>query len=208
MATRSKKHIFVVDDDECILDVVCQILKSAKYECTCFLNANDCMRQLRKSRCDLLITDVKMPGKNGIELLRQVKRFAPWLPVIMISAYADIQTAVKATKAGALNFIEKPVDLQKLLALVKSALKQHAPSKYLHSKSLSETEKKILNLVLQGKSSKEIARILHRSPRTIEYHRNHIMHKLGVDNLVDLVKQTLANVPKIRKSPQVGRTKD
>ncbi|MHC4571259.1 MAG: response regulator transcription factor [Planctomycetota bacterium] len=205
MTLGSKKHIFVVDDDKCILDIVSLILKRARYECTCFLDADDCLRQLHTGQCDLLISDVKMPGKNGIELLIHVKRFAPWLPVIMISCYADIQMAVQAVKAGAFDFIEKPADSQKLLAVVKSALKQHAPHRFLHGKSLTGTEKMILNLILHGKSNKEMARILHRSIRTIEYHRNHIMHKFGVDNLVDLVKRALAKVPERKNLPKAGR---
>jgi len=123
MTNSYREHIFVIDDDQDMLDIVSLILKRAKYECTCLANAYDCVRQLHTNQCDLLIVDVRMPGKGGIQLLTEVKHFAPWLPVIMISGYADIQMAVQALKAGAFDFIEKPVYGRKLLAAVRSALK-------------------------------------------------------------------------------------
>ncbi|MHC4193596.1 MAG: response regulator transcription factor [Planctomycetota bacterium] len=198
MDTGSKEHVFVIDDDQDILTVVSLILKRAKYECTCFARAYDVVQQLQTNQCDLLIVDVRMPGKSGMKLLKEVKRFAPWLPVIMMTGYAEIRMAVQAVKAGAFDFIEKPVDSRTLLAAVRSALKQHDGSKSFASESLTTTEKTILNLILHGKSNKEIARILHRSTRTVEYHRNHIMHKLSVHNLADLVKRAMAVVPESR----------
>ena len=130
-----------------------------------------------------------MPEKDGIELLTDVKHLAPWVPVLMITGYGDIPTAVKAMKAGAVDFIEKPLDKKNFVRKIKSILKKNVSAHPDLGNSLTRAEKKILQLVIKGMSNKEIAVLLHRSSRTIEVHRAHIMHKLGVDNLVDLVKR-------------------
>lgn len=189
MRANSKEHIFVVDDDACICDAMSLNLKKAKFECTCFENADDCLEQLHTRSCDLLVTDIKMPDKDGIELLAEAKRMAPWLPVLVMTSYGNIPLAVKAVKAGAESFIEKPLQWENFLELVKSIIKQNEPSDLLRGKLLTETEKIVLRLILQGKSNKAIACILDRSVRTIEVHRSHIMHKLDVDNVVNLVKR-------------------
>jgi two-component system response regulator FixJ len=165
------------------------ILKGEKFECTYFTAADKCLQELQTRRCDLLITDVKMPGKDGVELLIEAKCIVPWLPVLVMTAYGDIPLAVRAIKAGAVNFIEKPLQKQSFLALVQSAIKNSGPTAPLRGKPLTKTERTILRLILQGKSTKEIANILRHSPKTVEVHRRHIMHKLDVDNLVALVKR-------------------
>lgn len=192
MAKKHKAHIYVVDDDSCIRDLVSLTLEGMGYECTCFEDADRCIDELRAGRCDLLITDVRMPGKGGIELLVEVKRMLPWLPVLVMTSYAEIPISVQAVKAGAFDFIEKPLDGQMLLAAVESALRENDLSNIMRGKLLTKTEAVILNLILQGRSNKGIAHILHRSVRTIEDHRNHIMRKLDVDNVVDLVKRATA----------------
>ncbi len=187
-----ESHIFVVDDDPCILDAVCLYLKKAEYECTCFKNADDCLEHLREQSCDLLVTDVQMPGKTGMELLVEAKHIAPWLPVLVITAYGDTSLAVKAVKKGATDFIEKPFERESFLTCVQSILKRNDLINLLRGKPLTKTEKIILQLVLQSKTNKEIANILHRSVRTVEVHRSHIMHKLDVYSIVDLVKRAIA----------------
>jgi two-component system response regulator FixJ len=192
MTHKFRQLVFVVDDSQDMLDVVSTILESARFECACFRSADECIQQLQTRSCDLLITDVKMPGKDGIELLAEAKHIAPWLPVLVVTSYGDIPMAVNAVKAGAFDFIEKPLDVQKLLPAVESALKQNEPADLLKGKPLSKAEAKVLRLILQGRSNKEIARVLKRSVRTVEVHRSHIMHKLDVDNVVDLVKRAAA----------------
>src|SRR4030067_841766 len=100
----SVAHIFVVDDDESIRRAICALLERNKYECTSFSDAEECIKKLNEVNqdysqgCDLLITDVKIPGKDGIELLSEVKATTPWLPVVIMSAYGDIPMSVKALK--------------------------------------------------------------------------------------------------------------
>ncbi len=190
MKSNYKVHIFVVDNEPDMLEVVSIILKSAKFRCTCFTKADDCLQQLNIRNCDLLITDVKMPGKDGMELLTEVKRIVPWLPVLVMTNYGNIPMSVQAVKAGALDFIEKPVEMKTLLTAVELSLKQSYPANSLKGEPLTKSETVVLRLVLQGKSSPEIARILHRSVRTVEVHRSHIMRKFNVKNVVELVRRS------------------
>jgi len=192
MPDKFKAHIFVVDDDSCILEAVCLNLKNAQYNCTCFKSAKDCLEKLRPQSCDLLITDVKMPDKDGIELLSEAKKITPFLPVLIITSYGDIPLAVRAVKAGAEDFIEKPLQWKSFLDVVQSVLEQVDLSGIVKGNHVTRTEAAILHLILQGKTSREVADILDRSVRTIEVHRSHIMHKLGVENIVDLVKKASA----------------
>jgi len=192
-------HIFVIDDDECIRAAVCAILRRAKYDCTCFPDVASCLATLQNQNrdlaegCDLLITDVKMPGRGGLDLLQEVRATYPWIPVIMMTAYGNIPMSVQAVKTGAFDFIEKPVEEAQLLGVVESALLKgaelHDP---LVGKPLTRTERIVLCLILEGISNKRVAYILERSERTIEVHRSRVMRKLGVDNLVDLVKKATA----------------
>jgi len=185
MANIVEKHIFFLDDEATIREVVRETLEDSGFRVSCFGNPIECLSRLRSKKCDLLITDLKMPGKDGIELLTDVQHLAPWVPVLMITGYGDIPIAVKAMKAGAADFIEKPLDKKNFVRKIRAILKKYVST----HPDLGRNEKRILQLILDGMSNKEIANLLHRSARTIEVHRAHLMHKLGVDNLVDLVKR-------------------
>jgi two-component system response regulator FixJ len=189
MTRVTKKHVFFLDDEPTIREVVKETLENSNFTVSCFGNPFECLTRLGSKKCDLLITDLKMPQKDGIELLTDVRHLAPWVPVLMITGYGDIPTAVKAMKAGAVDFIEKPLEKKNLVQKIRSILEKNVAAHPDLGTSLTRTEKRILQLVLEGLSNKEISNLLHRSPRTIEVHRAHIMHKLGVDNLVDLVKR-------------------
>ncbi|MCP4263597.1 MAG: response regulator transcription factor [Planctomycetes bacterium] len=190
MTNISKQHIIFVDDEPNVRKMVRRTLEQADLEVNCFASAAECLKKLHSQTCDLLITDVKMPEMDGIELLTEVKRIIPSLPVLVITGYGDISMAVTALKAGASDFILKPLDRRSFLSAVETVLKRNTLTHPLVSKVLTKTEMRVLCLILAGKSTKEIARLRYRSVRTIEDQRSSIMHKLGVDNLVDLVKQT------------------
>ena len=192
MAKEVKQHIFFVDDEPGVRKAVGKTLERLGTKVSFFASARDCLEQLSYKRCDLLITDVKMPGMDGLELLAEAKRVAPWLAVMVVTGYGDIPMAVKALRMGALNYIEKPLGMQSLLYAVESALERNTPPDPLPGKELTRAEMKVLRFILDGKSNKETAYILHRSVKTIEAHRHRIMHKLGVDNLVGLVKRAAA----------------
>jgi FixJ family two-component response regulator len=192
MKDKFKPHIFVVDDEQGILEVVSLILEQVEFECTCFTRADDCLGRLREQTCDLLITDVKMPDIGGMELLRQARQIVPWLPVIMMTSYASVSMSVQALKAGAANFIEKPLEMKTLLAVVESALTQNDPANVLRGKQLINVEMTVLCLILQGRNNDEIADILQRPTSAVESHRSDIMRKLHVNSAVDLERRASA----------------
>jgi len=189
MSNIPKQCIFFVDDEPKIQELVGGIIEKAGFRVSCFASAADCLEKLRTHRCDLLITDVKLPGMSGLELLAEVKRFFPCLSVVVITGYGDIPMAVRAMKAGAADFIEKPLEKQALLSAVKFALEPITATDPLLRRGLTRAEMRVLRLILDGKTNKETALVLHRSMNTIEVHRKHIMRKLGVNNIVDLVKR-------------------
>lgn len=189
MADIVEQHIFFLDDEPTVREVVRETLEDSNFKVSCFGSPTECLARLRSQKCHLLITDLKMPEKDGIELLMDVKRLTPWVPVLMITGYGDIPTAVKAMKAGAVDFIEKPLDKKNFVRKIRSLLKRNISAHPDLGVSLTRNETKILQLIIKGKSNKGIANLLHRSARTIEVHRANLMHKLGADNLVDLIKR-------------------
>jgi two-component system response regulator FixJ len=202
MAHSVRRHVFFLDDEPEVREVVRETLQESGVEVTCFGSPAECLAQLRSQRCDLLITDLRMPEKSGMELLADVKRFAPWVPVLMITGYGDVPTAVKAIKSGAVDFIEKPLAKRSFVRKVKSILGRDAPGGPRFGKPLTSTEASVLRLVIEGKSNRGIANSLNRSVRTIEAHRAHLMQKLGVNNVVDLVKMgALMGLVKLETEP-------
>ena len=191
-AKAAKRHVFFLDDESKVREVVKETLEEAGIEVTCLAGANECLARLGAQRCDLLITDLRMPEKSGLELLADVKRLAPWIPVLMITGYGDIPTAVKAMKGGAVDFIEKPLGKRAFLQKVTSILQESTLASMSQCEPLTRTEIQVLRLIIDGKTNREIASAIHRSVRTVEVHRAHVMRKCGVDDLVDLVKRCAA----------------
>lgn len=192
MTNYTAQHVFFLDDDQEVRNVVRRILEGAAIRVSCFSDPPTCMARLRSQACGLLITDLRMPDTDGIEVLKEVKRLAPWVPVLVMSGYGDIATAVAAVKAGAVDFIEKPLDKASFLQKVKSTMPKTDSADDQLGVPLTQAETTILELVVDGKTSKEIARILHRSTRTIEGHRSNLMRKLNTHNLLDLIRRVVS----------------
>ncbi len=192
MAKKHKQNVFVVDDDSSVRSAVAEALDQNGFVVSCFERASDCLKQMSGQNCDLLITDLKMPEMDGIELVRRSRHLIPWLPVMVITGYGEVGAAVAAMKAGAADFLEKPMERQSLLASVRSLLELNYLKDSIAGRPLSETEEKVLHLLMKGMSNKEIAKSLNRSVRTIEVHRSHIMRKFNVDNVVSLVERVMA----------------
>jgi len=181
--------VFFVDDEPGIRKLISGELEGLGCKVSCFANAADCLEQLPKQNCALLITDVKMPGMDGLTLLSRVKRVAPWVSVMVITGFGDIPMAVRALKLGAVDFVEKPLDRKVFLHKVKTILKQDDFVDTSAGQALTKAEKKVLKLILEGKGNKEIAHRLQRTLRTVERHRSNIMRKFDVDNIVGLVRK-------------------
>jgi FixJ family two-component response regulator len=185
---RAARVVFV-DDEPNVCAAVRKTLQRAGADVHCFSGAQDCLKHLATERCDLLITDVRMPGRDGMDLLAEVKERLPWIPVLIVTGYADVPLAVQALKAGAAEFIEKPLDRDVFLQTVERLIEQNARPAAFLEESLTRAERRILYHVLDGRNNREIAAALHRSPRTIEVHRHHLMQKLGVANIIELLQR-------------------
>ena len=185
----SEQCVFVVDDEPKVCEAICETLEKSGVKVTCFDSAAECLEELQHRDCDVLITDIKMPGMDGVELLKNARVIAPWLPVLMITGYGDIPTAVKAVKAGAVDFIEKPLSKDDFVPRVKRLLEESERLDPRVGTPLTKAEARVLQLVVNGRSNKQIADLLHRSVRTVEVHRSRIMDKLGTENLIDLLKR-------------------
>jgi two-component system response regulator FixJ len=122
--TAAVQHIFVVDDKKSVLRALNRILEPLGHLVRCFESSTQCLEAIRGEGCDLLITDVKMPGLDGISLLSQARRMVPWLPVIILTAHADVPMAIRAMKIGAVEFLEKPLEKRGFLKAVKAALER------------------------------------------------------------------------------------
>jgi two-component system response regulator TtrR len=191
MKIKTKKFdVFFVDDEAGIRKIISEELEALGCKVRCFARAQDCLDVIDKQNCNLMITDVKMPGMDGLTLLKRVRRIAPWISVMVITGFGDIPMSVRAMKAGAADFVEKPLDRKVFLHKVKTILKQDDFVETPVGQKLTKTEKKVLKLILEGKGNKEIAYKFGRTVRTVERHRSRIMKKFNVDNIVDLVKKT------------------
>jgi two-component system response regulator FixJ len=182
-------RVFFVDDELRICRIVSRTLEREGIEVKSFCRARECLMELAIAPCDLLITDLKMPGMDGIELLMEAHKRIPKLPVLVLTAYGDVPTAVRALKEGAVDFIEKPFDRAAFLNTVGLTLAQVRRRKSQLGESLTKTEIIVLRLLTKGKKNREIAAILHRSARTVEVHRSHLMRKMAVSNLADLLRR-------------------
>jgi len=191
MADMAEKHIFILDGEKCPPWLSGGHTKEPDINFRCFVNQTECFNRLQNQRCDLLIADQSVPATNSVKFVREVKCLVPWVPILIITENGDISNAVEAIKAGAVDVLERPLEKEDFLKRVKSILQHnHTPVKTYIGKPLSKKEQEILRFILEGKNNKEIGGLLHRSTRTIEVHRRRIMHKLGVNNIIDLVKRT------------------
>jgi FixJ family two-component response regulator len=192
MTTRADnlaRQIFFLDDEPAVCMAVEETLRDASLAVRCFLHPVECLAQLPSGTCDLLIADLRLPEMDGLEVLRRAKRISPRLPVLIVTGYGDIPTAVAAIQAGAEDFIEKPLRKRELVAKVKSILAERLSAAAGASKTLTPAEMLVLDLIMDGKQTRQIAEQLNRSVRTIETHRASIKRKLGVKNLVELIKR-------------------
>ncbi|MEF2070149.1 response regulator transcription factor [Consotaella aegiceratis] len=190
--------VCVIDDDPDVLDSISALLETSGFTVSAFRSAAAFLSR-KPFEAGCLIVDLKMPEMTGIELQRRLAQDAAHLPVIVISGFGELRTAVEAMKLGAIDFIEKPFDDEMLLGAVKQALTQDRNKRqWLDAQnraaqrlaSLSPREQEVLAEVAQGSPSKIIAYNLGISRRTVEIHRTNIMRKVGVRNLAELVSLT------------------
>lgn len=189
---REPQRLFVVDDEQRLLDAVVESLTAnSNYSVSRFCSATECLQALKHSECDLVLTDVSMPELDGILFTKQIKDEKPWIQVIVMSGVADIPMAIRAVRAGASEFLEKPFSEESLLKVVERTLSTPTAELVKKLAKLTRAERQILNFIAEGKSNKDMASILNRSVRTVENHRLRLMQKLEIDNVAEAVKLAL-----------------
>jgi len=187
--------VIIVDDDYAVRDSLSMLLEAAGYNSETFPSADSFLKACTPDMQGCLLLDVNMPGMDGLTLQEELVRRGILLPIVFLSGQGTIPATVRAMKAGALDFLTKPIDNSVLLGRVQEAFERCATlqndAKVAQSiqnrlKTLTEREREVLSLAITGLSSKEIANQLSISSRTVEIHRANTMKKTGVSNLLEL----------------------
>lgn len=201
--------IFIVDDDPAVRQALSVLVRSMRLKTESFESAQHFLSSFDSTRPGCLLLDVRMPGVSGLELLEILSRDEVRMPAIVMSAYGDVPMVVRAMKAGALNFLEKPCRDQQLWEAIQEGLRWDAAHRQhivLQSKMrqrldrLTAGEHEVLRLLIAGKSNKAIATQLELSVRTIEVRRAKLMKKMNAESLAELIRLTLAADPQYGKN--------
>lgn len=196
MKTSETPLVHAVDDQPAMLRLLAELIDSIGLRAATYPSAEDFLARYLPSPCECLVSDVRMPGIGGLQFQQQLNARGHSLPLIFITGYAEVGTAVEAMKAGAFDFIEKPFSHQSFIDTVQRALsesrRRHAEQAEARANAarlalLTPTETRIVKLLATGKSSKEIAEALGIGSRTVDNHRGRIMDKLHVNSAVELV---------------------
>ena len=187
--------IYVVDDDVSHLRSITRLLRAAGFEVVMHDSAAQLLADLRPDAAGCIVTDLMMPGMDGIDLQAELRKAGNPLPVVFLTGHGDVPATVRAMKGGAEDFLTKNAPMEELLAAVNRALERNArdclENAELHAKrkifgTLTERETQILRLVLQGLLNKQIAAELGIHERTVKLHRTHLTTKLGVHSVAEL----------------------
>lgn len=192
--------VFIVDDEAAVAESLRWLIESVGLKAETFSNAGEFLARYRPERAGCLVLDVRMPAMSGLELQERLNAQGVALPIIFVTGHGGVQTAVRALKAGAVDFIEKPFDDQRMLDLVQKAIALDAESRRRAADqadaaaryaSLSAREREVLDLLIEGQTNKAIARSLGISAKTVETYRANVMHKMAAPSVPHLVKQVL-----------------
>jgi len=193
----SNGKVYVIDDDEAMRDSLSFLLESAGFDVTLFESALKFLDALPELAFGCVVSDVRMPGLDGIELLKRMKTRTGALPIIIMTGHGDIPLAVEAMKLGAIDFLEKPFEDDRLITMIEMAVQQAAPAAKNQAltqeivarvATLSPRERQVMDGLIAGLSNKMIARDYDISPRTIEVYRANVMTKMQANSLSELVR--------------------
>lgn len=189
--------VFLVDDDAAVRDSLQVLLKSVDIRIEAYATADEFLAGYDPEQPGCLLLDVRMPGMSGLELQKRLNAEKTALPIIMVSGHGDIRMALDAVRAGATDFLEKPLREHTLLERIRTAIERNTELRCQQAevaaietrlKDLSAREREVLDLVVAGKSNKVIAMALGLSHKTVESHRTSIMRKTEAQTVVDLVR--------------------
>ena len=194
------RTVFVVDDDPAAMDALVLLLESDGLTARGFASACDFLSQLDAQARGCVIADLRRPRMDGVQLIKTLRGSGCILPVIVLSAHADVTRVVDAMKAGATDFFEKPYESEQLLRAVRVGLEANDLAAdagdararvQRRMESLTARERQVLDLIMAGSSNKVIAARLAISPRTVEIYRANVMSKMRADSLSDLIRTTI-----------------
>jgi two-component system response regulator DctR len=192
----SEPTVFIVDDDEGVRDSIAELVSSIGLPAITFASALDFLDNYDCDRAGCLVLDVRMAHMSGPALQEKLVAMGATLPIVFISGHGDVPIAIKTIKAGAVDFVQKPYHDQQLLDSINEALRRDAAIRVTKTRSdvfgqrltmLSEREREVFDLVVKGLSSKAIAKALAISHRTVEVHRSHILEKLEVRSVPEMI---------------------
>jgi two-component system response regulator FixJ len=188
--------VFVVDDDQAVRDSLQQLLQAVGLRVQTYASARDFLLAYRPDTPGCLVLDIRMPGMGGLDLQAQLVEQGVQLPIIFLTGHGDVPAAVRALKAGAMDFLQKPVNSQSLLDLVQQAIRRDGEARAQSAEksevvrrlaTLTPREREVLDRMVAGKANKVIAVELAISERTVEFHRGKIMKKMCARSLAELV---------------------
>ena len=189
--------VYVVDDDEAIRDSMQMLITSIGLDCECFANGRAFLASFQPDRHACLVVDIRMPGMSGLDLQAELNQRNVNIPLIFITGHGDVPMAVKAMKAGALDFIQKPFRDQELLDRINLALAQDEHSREADARrkdicrrrdALTPREREVMDEIVKGHTNKTVAVDLGVSQRTVEIHRARVMQKMQARSLAELVR--------------------
>jgi two-component system, LuxR family, response regulator FixJ len=197
--------VHVIDDDDGVRDSLAFLLEAAGYRVRAYESGQRFLDGFAGAEAGCVLTDVRMPGLTGLQLVVRLKSLGSRLPIIVMTGHADVPLAVEAMKAGVDDFIEKPFDDQEIIRSIEAALERaeasHKRPGHIDDGERAETlrrlgtlsmrERQVLEALVEGKANKVMARDLGISPRTVEIYRANLMQKMGAMNLSQLVRMTL-----------------
>jgi two-component system, LuxR family, response regulator FixJ len=191
------RNVYVIDDDEAMRDSLNFLLDSSGFVVTLFETAQQFLDALPQLAFGCVISDVRMPGIDGIELLKRLKTLRSGFPIVVMTGHGDVPLAVEAMKLGAMDFLEKPFEDERLIAMIETALRLAEPVAKSDTvaqdiaariATLSPRERQVMEGLVAGLSNKLIAREYDISPRTIEVYRANVMTKMQAGSLSELVR--------------------
>ena len=195
--SRAEPTVFVVDDDAAVRQSFEWLVGSVGLRTETFESAQAFLMAYDPARPGCLVLDVRMPGMSGLELQERLLAEGITLPIIVVSGYGDVPTAVRVLKQGAVDFVEKPFSDQAMLDRIQASIEHDQRTREAQAEragvrdsraSLTRRETEVMESVIAGSANKEIARALQISPKTVEVHRANVMQKMRADSLADLVR--------------------
>jgi FixJ family two-component response regulator len=210
---RSKAVIAIVDDDPSVRKGLERLIRSLGWQAETFASAQEFLDRPRTEAPSCIVLDLQLPGLSGLELQKRMSEAGLETPIVFLTGHGNIPASVKAMKAGAVEFLTKPVDEQELLRAIQEAIErdrrtreEHADKRELKRRyeSLTAREQEVMEQVISGLLNKQIAGELKITEDTVKFHRGHIMRKMQADSLADLVR--MAETLGIRSDQGRART--